>query len=74
MMMKLTLSLLTALTYNAFAKEDIVNDTTKPMLCIEKYDSIYEKKEINGETRNVKVKDNEEIYNATKSQDNIFVV
>ncbi|DAB32011.1 MAG TPA: hypothetical protein CFH79_06070 [Sulfurospirillum sp. UBA11407] len=61
MMMKLTLSLLTALTYNAFAKEDIVNDTTKPMLCIEKYDSIYEKKEINGETRNVKVKDNEEI-------------
>lgn len=60
-MMKLTLSLLTALTYNVFAQEDIVNDTTKPMLCIEKYSSIYEKKEVDGKIRNVKAKDYEEI-------------
>jgi len=46
--------------------DKIKNDTKVDMLCVENYPSVYEKKDVNGKQKTIKVFDNEEYINTLK--------
>ena len=60
-MMKYILVLLVGFSSSMLAANYIRNITLEPMLCVEVYSSVYEKKEINNKIQNVQVKNYEKI-------------